>query len=991
VADVFVDNGKALRDGHDQRGTVRVVQKPTPYAPVRYPSVVQDWARASLEYDRIKEKLKTKPPIPKFSTIEEEPRKDSLTESFVSERTTSDNLSNVDTPYRDVPVRSVERDEPAAVPPSPPRWVRESPVLVQDSQDNERLESKELGDSPSPVPPPMKRVSPVQEEDTIIKDVEPVLPEPVPERAHKAASLPSQPEPKKAEPVRKAVSEPSPKAVSPANQTQDVEMTDVEPTSQAASKNVSKNQREPSPAVLILKDKVLAAANRKRKKSSEILAPKKGPRLDLSTAPPSRPQGKSPVTDPEPQSVATSPLRKRERAPSFSSPQRRPSISERPADPSKPGLGLGITKSPQRKKTVMLNLTQDGDRPNESQPVHTTPLFPRSTLSDRRSSTTRLNDNTPSKVMTPVVEQTKKLTSALRKDSSIERSEQRRSVSFAEGTEIVTPTAAAASRSSLKPGIKLPIATPTSSAEKPQWSGSVVWPPGVSQEKLQQIQSEVEQKMIKHGEEKAEWERKIAAAEKHGTDPEYLDLLRDSFACWSELREIEKTARGRARIRSLTEQMRTNAKRIQEKEDELSSQKTAKQKKSPKTNGEKSSSSKTSSSTKVSDGKSGTKSGDEKTTPKAKAVEPPSKVLQKTAENDDIPPSSILSDDNNLPPTHKIRAVQEEKNSPAPPRAKSTATRSITKIATTQNGESGSASKSASRSQSESGSSGAEKAAEEKASEKEASEDQFVDDSNDGGAGPQVQVEVEISKAEMLQQHRSPSAARAGSKPLSEASAKQTEPATKQTQPPAKKDVADKEASSSSSSESDDSESESESEDSEAEGGLWPKLPKHLSLSSPLERKKSPAAGKSSLSSSFNFKSGWTPVNGDNSPGPLPSSQPKSQSQPQLSNGVSSRPDLKSLKALMEESTQEAKKKAQQKQLPEGSNRAARPGRKSIFDPPSDSDDSDDSESESESSGEEDASTDNSDDDSRGDILPTGKAQKMRKTKHKRMITRLGL
>ena len=39
VADVFVDNGLSQADARDQRRTVRVIQKPTPYAPPRFPSV----------------------------------------------------------------------------------------------------------------------------------------------------------------------------------------------------------------------------------------------------------------------------------------------------------------------------------------------------------------------------------------------------------------------------------------------------------------------------------------------------------------------------------------------------------------------------------------------------------------------------------------------------------------------------------------------------------------------------------------------------------------------------------------------------------------------------------------------------------------------------------------------------------------------------------------------------------------------------------------
>ncbi|CAL5865900.1 uncharacterized protein PFLUO_LOCUS106 [Penicillium psychrofluorescens] len=47
VADVFVDIGKARREGLDQRGTLHVIQKPAQSPPVRFPSVDIDWDSAA--------------------------------------------------------------------------------------------------------------------------------------------------------------------------------------------------------------------------------------------------------------------------------------------------------------------------------------------------------------------------------------------------------------------------------------------------------------------------------------------------------------------------------------------------------------------------------------------------------------------------------------------------------------------------------------------------------------------------------------------------------------------------------------------------------------------------------------------------------------------------------------------------------------------------------------------------------------------------------
>ncbi|EFE37574.1 conserved serine-rich protein [Trichophyton verrucosum HKI 0517] len=52
VADVFIDYGKARADGLDQRGALRVIQKPTSTRSVRYGSVVQDWDAITNHHSR---------------------------------------------------------------------------------------------------------------------------------------------------------------------------------------------------------------------------------------------------------------------------------------------------------------------------------------------------------------------------------------------------------------------------------------------------------------------------------------------------------------------------------------------------------------------------------------------------------------------------------------------------------------------------------------------------------------------------------------------------------------------------------------------------------------------------------------------------------------------------------------------------------------------------------------------------------------------------
>ncbi|EZF29169.1 hypothetical protein H101_07150 [Trichophyton interdigitale H6] len=52
VADVFIDYGKARTDGLDQRGALRVIQQPTSTRSVRYGSVVQDWDAITNHHSR---------------------------------------------------------------------------------------------------------------------------------------------------------------------------------------------------------------------------------------------------------------------------------------------------------------------------------------------------------------------------------------------------------------------------------------------------------------------------------------------------------------------------------------------------------------------------------------------------------------------------------------------------------------------------------------------------------------------------------------------------------------------------------------------------------------------------------------------------------------------------------------------------------------------------------------------------------------------------
>ncbi|KAJ6027707.1 hypothetical protein N7499_001165 [Penicillium canescens] len=168
VADVWVDYGKARADGLDQRGTVRVVQKPAAAAaPERFPSVDQDWDAAIVAYERQRDsKIKKDVIKRRFSPIQEEDESQSI-HSVPSHRSSQtpwsvspghsghdtqnqhhihNGISEEQRRRRDVPLSSVEVHSPTAQ--------HESAAVngptIAGTPPPRRDESEELGESPSP-------------------------------------------------------------------------------------------------------------------------------------------------------------------------------------------------------------------------------------------------------------------------------------------------------------------------------------------------------------------------------------------------------------------------------------------------------------------------------------------------------------------------------------------------------------------------------------------------------------------------------------------------------------------------------------------------------------------------------------------------------------------------------------------------------------------------------------------------------------------------
>lgn len=425
VEDVFVDRGKARADGHDQRATVRVIQKPTAHCPERFPSVLQDWEGAVQESKR--RRSKTKKEIAKqFSPVLEE---DAGLEDTVMQD------SPIEQRHRDLPVPSVEAHETTTAGQQEPHSdaIAGTPPL-------NGLGSEELG-SPSP-----------------------------PERQQR-------------------------------------------PLSQS----------------------------RKRKQSpEEEEAPVKNPRLEENTRSTQQlaAQSLEPAAEIAPAS-APSPLRKRNRIPSFASPhRRRPSISEKPADVHKPGLGLGITKSPSTARTVMLDMPS-------SQTSLGAPLFP----SSAPTAPTLLDQDHGS-----ATKQSQSLQSAMRKNTPVSKSHQRRSVSFANGNDIAQefqePQSTPQDGAHLKPSQNTPTDSGTPS------SSQIVYPPGFSEEKIQKIRAQVEQ-------EAREIESVNNKLKDPNTDPRCLSPLRQLSDLFAEIKSREGRGKDTRKLRDLRKKLAGPRKKIQ--------------------------------------------------------------------------------------------------------------------------------------------------------------------------------------------------------------------------------------------------------------------------------------------------------------------------------------------------------------------------------------------------------------------------------------------
>ncbi|KAL4884458.1 glycosyl hydrolase family 76-domain-containing protein [Aspergillus karnatakaensis] len=386
VADVFVDKGKARLDGLDQRRIVRVIQKPASgvESPVRFPSVAQDWDAAAERYEmqrREKSKKEAEFALNKLGPITEEAQ-----ESAPTSPMHMDSWSDY-TPgrkhRRDIPLSSVEKDHEVPLSPSqqPRKSLTHEPSqepTVEDSsapQEN-RLGSEELGDSPrssratTPRKPPSRRGS-IQSEKFVNQSENARVVDSPGDQLVRESTHSTKPD--------LALLNGNPRAEETASN------GDVTMVEDSAPKTQSPMTQEPITVI---------------DNSAEQSSPKKEPRLDQSTPPPSVNRAR------------------RDSEVSPGTPRFSPSdYAEQPST----GLGLGITRSP---KTASSSLPQ-----STPVPVSASNGL-RETLGDKH------------------------LNSAMRKDSPASRDPARRSSQPAPSSSMVFPPGEKKSRDELEQKLK---------------------------------------------------------------------------------------------------------------------------------------------------------------------------------------------------------------------------------------------------------------------------------------------------------------------------------------------------------------------------------------------------------------------------------------------------------------------------------------------------------------------------------------------------------
>ncbi|PYI12685.1 hypothetical protein BO78DRAFT_381837 [Aspergillus sclerotiicarbonarius CBS 121057] len=561
VAEVFVDNGRARQDSSDQRATVRVMQKPGQYAPVRFPSVTQDWDAAAQNFERqiqIKKEA-VKAAMDQIPTIAEEENIDFSNSESASRPSSA--WGSYENRRSEIPVSSVEKDE---VPGSPAPWEKKSHVHEEDSQDQtgstiaatplqKRMVSQELGDSPAHSPTPKAQSASSRHGSSqgsarrpIVKEATEAKPSATREVGSADGSL--SPLSIRQPLQRRHVHEPQPPipVVVESGESEDEESDEndenVEP--QPAAEDQPRNgdvvMHDAGATAMQEAHQSNNSSSRKRKLTPDIFEPSKEPRLakPASTQNGDQAAEKSIVT-PE---VSPPTPRKRVRAPSFGFGRRLPFSGRAPSEPPKPGLGLGITKSPPNKRHIHLTQVSAIPAPPNFLPPNGTPeILSSSAPTLRRGSVSLPQFSTPSKLQTPI-DKVKVLHSALRKSSPAERPSERRSVSFADEDEVLCTGSQPAPKSNPQSASKVR-AKATDTNRRTSDSSSMVFPASVPKERLDQLLEEANRKVEQDKRFEEEFKAKIKTAREQKADPQYIRKLTEMSNAWTAYKKAEKEGR----------------------------------------------------------------------------------------------------------------------------------------------------------------------------------------------------------------------------------------------------------------------------------------------------------------------------------------------------------------------------------------------------------------------------------------------------------------
>ncbi|KAL4941694.1 glycosyl hydrolase family 76-domain-containing protein [Aspergillus oleicola] len=556
VADVFVDKGKAKADGLDQRRTVRVIQKPAggDVSPVRFPSVTQDWDAAAEHYEiQRQKKLKQEAEfaVNKLGRIEEEGSGSRSPVGFDEWAQWTPKRTH----RRDIPVFSVEKNDEIPASPSQPAphssiddLSHEVNGVGSTAAQEKRLGSEELGDSPrsSRATTPRKKSTPRRDSTPSRGSKQPEKGDaPVSDspglqlaREHTHSVSPQKaPAPLAEERQSESESESdggSENESDKENQDKDGDTAMRDQSSPRKSKSPVMTRARATAVETPAAGPRVTEQSRKRKNSTDQTSPNKEPRLDRTTPPPHAPcerrdRAVSPGTP------RFSPSGKRlGGSESFSGVARRLSFSERESEPPSQGLGLGITRSPPKRPSVGVESSQKSTQSTKVVPENIS-IPPSSAPVARRGSISK-NVSMPDNLQTPA-DKVKDVHSALRKDTSADRSSVRRSVSFVDGDELSIIGSQPAPTSTPMDGAKptKSKAAATASSEKRRSSSAMVFPPGVSMEKIARFEREAEAKFAQQKKEETEFQEKIKAAEKDKTKKEYCNKLKEAFKTWKAI------------------------------------------------------------------------------------------------------------------------------------------------------------------------------------------------------------------------------------------------------------------------------------------------------------------------------------------------------------------------------------------------------------------------------------------------------------------------